>query len=225
MGVFLGDELGWDCVSYANITAAANLVRASLGKEAIIYFNEAFPPFDDIGMWNSSCGPEIALLSEGGGIPRIPDNVDWISIDYYPNEGTFAGTQRIYRERLYPLMAPHQRVLFVPPAYSCSNGSSPAFNDRFCCSNSTRDGANPPCHGDCEAALAGWARATYAWARSDTRFVGINPWHWGQPGMPAPSTWPPGTSMEPGLFWLTKTLRPLWESIGREIVSGRLGDV
>ena len=90
---------------------------------------------------------------------------------------------------------------------------------------SPRDGANPPCKGDCEAAQAGWARASYDWARSEQRFVGLAPWYWEQPGAPPPSSWPPGHSDVPGLRWLTRELRPLYEEIGHEIVSGRQGDL
>ena len=32
-GVFLGDELLWDCVPYADLVTAANLVRADLDRE------------------------------------------------------------------------------------------------------------------------------------------------------------------------------------------------
>lgn len=223
MGIFLGDELLWDCVPYADLVTAANLVRADLDREkpgpsrrAIIYWNEAFPPLDDAKMWAAQCGSAATF-------PSVPDAVDWVSIDYYPNEGTFKGARRIYETQLYPRMAAHQRVTFVPPAFGCVTDSA-AFADRFCCADNTRDGANPPCNGDCEAAMVEWAHATYDWAREDERFVGINPWHWMQRGVPPPSSWPANTSDEPGLYWLPKT-RQLYEAIGREIVSGRQGDV
>ena len=229
-GVFLGDELLWDCVPYDDLVTASALVRKDLdaarmdrgdGQRFIIYYNEAFPPLDNITMWRDKCGDQVALR---GGFPSVPATIDWTSMDYYPNEGTFDGAQRIYRERLYPKLNEHQRVLFVPPAFGCSSGSDRSFVDRYCCWDGTRDGANPPCQGDCEAAMLRWARASYDWARSDRRFVGLNPWYWVQPGVPDPSTWPPNTSEVPGLYWLPR-VRPLWEAIGREIVSGRQGDV
>ena len=237
MGVFLGDELCWNCVSHAELGKAADLVRATMPPlpsqsitalgltRPVIYYNEAFPTLDDVGMWNATCGPAVALEGSGGGYPSVPASIDWVSIDYYPNEGTFAGAQRIYRERLFPRMQAHQRVLFVPPAFSCSPGSSAAFASRACCNNATRDGANPPCGGDCEAAQAGWARAAYDWARTEARFVGLNPWFWEQPGAPSPSAWPPNQADVPGLRWMTRVLRPLYEQMGREIVSGRQADV
>jgi hypothetical protein len=236
MGVFLGDELCWDCVSHAELTTAAELVRATLPDllpaavaeragqaRPVIYYNEAFPVLDDAAMWNATCGPAVALASSGGGYPNVPPAIDWVSLDYYPNEGTFAGARRIYREQLYPRMGEAQRVLFVPPAYTCTT-ADPSFADHFCCNNNTRDGPNPPCHGDCEAALSLWARQSYDWARSDERFVGLNPWHWSQQGDPPPSRLPPNTSMDPGLKYTPK-LRALYEKIGAEIASGRLGEV
>jgi hypothetical protein len=237
MGVFLGDELCWNCVHHAELTKAADLVRATIPPlpsalaaklgltRSVLYYNEAFPPLDDVAMWNKTCGPSVALESEGGGYPNVPPSIDWVSMDYYPNEGTFAGAQRIYYEKIFPKMQEHQRVLFVPPAFSCSNGSSAAFASHFCCNNNTRDGANPPCNGNCEEAQARWARAAYDWARNETRFVGLNPWYWEQPGAPPPSSWPRNTSDVPGLRWLTQVLRPLYEKIGQEIVSGRQGKV
>lgn len=109
MGVFLGDELCWDCVSHADLTKAADLVRSSMPQlpsilktrmglsRPVVYYNEAFPPLDDIAMWNATCGPGIALKSAGGGYPSVPSSIDWISMDYYPNEGTFAGAQVVIR--------------------------------------------------------------------------------------------------------------------------------
>ena len=235
-GVFLGDELGWDCVPWASLDAAAALVRATLPPlpadvaralgvaQAVIYYNEAFPVLDNHTMWNATCGPDVALAAAGGGYPYVPRAIDWVSIDYYPNEGTFSGARRIYRERLYPRLAAHQRVLFVPPAYTCSAGSDAAFASGVCCANATRDGANPPCSGDCEAAMVGWARQSYAWARADARFVGLAPWYWRQPGGPPPSRLPRNTPMDPGLRAMPR-LRAHDGSIGREIVRGTLRDV
>lgn len=233
LGVFLGDELCWDCVRHSELKQAADLVRATLPPlnplvaqkynltRPVIYYNEAFPPFDDRKMWNNSCGPAVAIEE---GYPDVPSSIDWISMDYYPNEGTFKGAQRIYNTQIFPRMYPHQSVLFVPPAFSCSYGSSNAFVQRFCCSNTTRDGANPPCHGNCEVSHIQWAIDTYNWARSEHRFVGINPWYWEQPGGPPPSSWPPNHSDVPGLRWMP-ALKQVYIDIGKEIVSGRQGDV
>ena len=64
MGVFLGDELAWNCIPFSNISAAADLVRSSIPRGAgIIYYNEAYPPFvpDGQAAWKSAC-PHVEPL-------------------------------------------------------------------------------------------------------------------------------------------------------------------
>ena len=142
-----------------------------------------------------------------------------------------AGARKLFEQHLYPIMAPHQQALFVPPAYGCNDtacaniaftletllaSNSPStYSDttirpedwyvrwptgartslprnvasvqfafelmyvlsarrcanKLCCSNSTRDGPNPPCHGDCSLAMLQWAKFSYDWARDDHRIV------------------------------------------------------
>lgn len=221
MGVFLGDELCWDCVSWKELKAAADFVRATLPSYAIIYYNEAFPPFDDLHLWNASCGPKITYEI---GYPHVPKSIDWISMDYYPNEGTFKGAQRIYNEKIFPRLNENQKVLFVPPAFSCSKYSTVSFTDRFCCYNNTRDGANPDCKGSCTIAMKDWAIKSYNWARSNTRFVGINPWYWQQVNSQSQPMYPPNHSDVPGLRWL-REIRQLYEKIGHEIINGGQNDI
>ena len=111
----------------------------------------------------------------------MPDGLDWISLDYYPDEGTLKGTPLLFQQHVYPKMAPTQKALFVPPAYGCHGDA--ACSNKLCCSNSTRDGPNPPCDGDCSTAMLQWAKGSYDWARSDPRIVGLNPW-WAVPTQP-----------------------------------------
>jgi hypothetical protein len=105
--------------------------------------------------------------------PRVPEGLDWISLDYYPDEGTLEGVPLLFKQHVYPKMSAEQKALFVPPAY----GSDAADAERLCCNNSTRDGPNVPCHGDCSMALLQWAKGSYDWARKDSRIVGLNPWY------------------------------------------------
>ncbi len=82
-GVFLGDELCWRCISYANLTYAVNMIRASIPRgQGIIFYNEAFPVFTN-DVCGSMQGPRV-------GYARVPAGLDWIAMDYYPDEGTFA---------------------------------------------------------------------------------------------------------------------------------------
>ena len=59
-------------------------------------------------------------------------------------------------------------LMYVLSARRCAN--------TLCCSNSTRDGPNPPCHGDCSLAMLQWAKFSYDWARDDHRIV-VRPPH------------------------------------------------
>lgn len=133
----------------------------------------------------------------------------------YPDEGTAAGVQPVYERYIYPKMTPDQRVLFVPPAYGA--GGNRSMGDKLCCNSNTRDGANPPCAGNCTAALAQWAATVYEWARADPRVVGLNPWHWNTRSTTS-------GMFEPGLVGMPGLLQ-VYQAIGAEIVSGRLGDV
>jgi len=90
MGVFLGDELAWSCIPFSNISAAADLVRSSIPRgSGIIYYNEAYPPFVQDGQeaWKAAC-PNVHPLT----YPSVPSSLDWISIDYYPDEGAVNDT-------------------------------------------------------------------------------------------------------------------------------------
>jgi len=54
-------------------------------------------------------------------------------------------------------------------------------------------------------------------------FVGLAPWHWTEPGYPAPSSFPADSPMNPGLKFVPG-MRKVYEEIGREIVNaGRVG--
>ncbi len=77
-GVFLGDELCWNCISYANVSWAGALARRTLPARAVVYYNEAYPVFTD-----GVCGDGTPVH-----YTSVPDAFDWISIDYYPDEGT-----------------------------------------------------------------------------------------------------------------------------------------
>ena len=65
----------------------------------------------------------------------MPDGLDWISLDYYPDEGTLKGTPLLFQQHVYPKMAEHQKALFVPPAYGCHGDT--ACSNRLCCNNAT----------------------------------------------------------------------------------------
>ena len=69
-----------------------------------------------------------------------------------------------------------------------------------------------------------WAIKSYNWARSNTRFVGINPWYWQQVNSQSQPMYPPNHSDVPGLRWL-REIRQLYEKIGHEIINGGQNDI
>jgi hypothetical protein len=78
MGVFLGDELAWNCIPFSNISAAADLVRLSIPRgTGIIYYNEAYPPFvpDGQAAWKESC-PNVHPLT----YPRYVFGNFWVFV-------------------------------------------------------------------------------------------------------------------------------------------------
>jgi len=75
-----------NCIPWSNVSAAADAVRSSFPRgQAIIYYNEAFPPFVDQKMWHYNCPNSSTMELQ---YPSVPNSLDWISIDYYPDEGT-----------------------------------------------------------------------------------------------------------------------------------------
>lgn len=221
-GVFLGDELAWNCIPYSNITAAADLVRASIPRgQGIIYYNEAWPPFaaDGQRLWRHMCA-HVELLE----YPRVPASLDWFSIDYYPDEGTFAGAVKLVRQSVYPLMSAEQSLVLVPPAYGAGNAS---LSSLLCCAAHTRDGPNVDCHAVCATAMLEWALAAYDWARTDSRIVGIAPWRMdGAPVVDNQCTtvYACNASFAPGLVYMPDVL-DVYRSIGAEIVRGTQADI
>ena len=230
MGLHFGDEICWSCTPWSNLSAAVDAARLDLPRgTAILTYNEAYPVFvageaggyrQEGGLWQWSCdtangahprraAPGMANVS----YPSVPAGLDWLSLDYYPSEGTVPGTIKLFQQRIYPKMAAHQRVLFVPPAYGSDTRAS---RDSLCCSNVTRDGANPPCGGNCTSAMLQWAEGIYSWARSDSRVVGLNVWHYDSAAA--------GGEYQPGLAGLPPVLKA-WQAIGKEILGGTQRDL
>ena len=134
MGVHFGDELIWSCTPWANLSAAADFVRADLPRgTAILTYNEAYPVFvtapaeagslapNEAGLWQWNCDtggghhnrtPAPGMRINGTYVyPRVPDSLDWLSLDYYPSEGTVAGTIRLFQEQIYPKLSASQSVM------------------------------------------------------------------------------------------------------------------
>jgi hypothetical protein len=62
-------------------------VRADLPRgEAILYYNEAYPVIADE---KCDTGGDFDPNRKNFSYPRVPEGLDWISVDYYPDEGTY----------------------------------------------------------------------------------------------------------------------------------------
>ena len=91
---------------------------------------------------------------------KIPRALDFISVDMYrSNNGTEpALVRQFYEKSVYPKLAAHQSTWVVPgtfaqPApYVSLAGSSKVMLEKI--------------------------NGYWSWAQTDTRVVGINPWHW-----------------------------------------------
>ena len=65
------------CFEY-DPTITVNLVRRDLPRgTAILYYNEAYPVLQE-GVCQAASGQRAKLH-----YPRVPDGLDWISVDYY----------------------------------------------------------------------------------------------------------------------------------------------
>jgi hypothetical protein len=173
-GFFLGDECCWAGLPVRDQQTAATLIKRDF-PDSWMYTNEAFPVF--------SLGKSRSTSSSGPMHPsecstKIPPEIDIYSIDAYPDvvrlgpanwpsvgfNGSAQDVRRIYTEKMYPNLRPHQTVLLVPAGYSCSDTQTRASS----CGSPT---------GNCTAVMLEWAQFFWSWAQEDTRVSGIMPWH------------------------------------------------
>ena len=81
-GVFLGDEPMLAGISAANITAAADFIRARVGPKAKLYWNDGCRPFYD-GHTEPCVRSPHNPLSCWTNDSKVPASVDWVSCDSY----------------------------------------------------------------------------------------------------------------------------------------------
>ena len=162
MGFFMGDELISNGLPYDDLVVATNAVKASF-PNATVYFNAGRGSINDFPGEPQWTGP-------------VPESVDWISFDMYPDIWTVGGVHDFYRSFVFPRMNARQRAVLVPPAYlgggmnavGGDDGGRPGFN----LTRTIQD-----CGGsDCDAEMMMWAKWLFSWACTDSRFVGILPY-------------------------------------------------
>jgi len=154
-GFFVGDELCWNGLPYDQLLTVISTIRSSF-PSSIIYYNEAYPVFTN----------DVNYLGQTVNYSSVPSELDWISIDIYPDFGTFQQAQNVFIQDLYPKMSPNQRAIYVPPTYATSFANW----SQITCGTPTPAG--------CEEAMILWANQTFTWARSDPHLIGLLPWHW-----------------------------------------------
>ena len=189
-GVFLGDEI---CCHNAPcwkevLTPLSSALRRLLGPKALLYENE--------------CGDSISTLPPG---EFLSPDLDLVSIDVYqdylpssPISPKEALSARHFAEtEMYPRMHPHQRIMFVPGTFACSNLSFMPLNE-----SSAR----------VVAALDGF----FQWGLEDDRVAGFNPWHFNDRGHPQHN---PPCDMQLGAVSMPKVVEKLKE-IGKHIIHG-----
>jgi len=177
----MGDELVLGGLPYDSLNVSINLVKATF-PNAIVYYNEAYPTLN----------PPVYY-------PSVPPMLDWISFDLYPPDGfTFEEVLTYYEDKLYPLLHPHQRIMYVPPAYATT-----LSNMIYC--------ANPVC----ENAMIAWNDQSFRWALSEELFVGLFIWHWDT----FPESEVPGFEIGISTLW---NLQQQLYNIGTEVINQKI---
>jgi len=187
MGFFMGDELTWNGLPYNDLVLSIEMVRASFPKPAIILYNEAYPVFtQDINSHNQKIGYNT-----------VPTALDWLSMDFYPDEGTFQDNINIYNTKIFPKMNIGQSALYVPPGYATSQNEA-----RYC---------GIP---NCTEAMLNWAVESYRWALLEQRIVGLYPWHYNS------YTYAQLPGFEIGVESMPAVLAK-WKEIGKAIITAK----
>ena len=189
IGAFMGDELLWGGIPYSDLVAAVNLVRRSFPRPFIIYANEALPVLQsDV----NGHGHKVGYL-------RVPEEQDWLSIDYYSfrtgddsaNRSAESRYTRVlhevYRANVYPKMSSRQSAVLVPGAYAplwpaeCQHFTGcPATRNQTCgrcCINPGYSWQNFTT-ADYDETMAKVAAEFWRWSQADEKVVGIAPWHY-----------------------------------------------
>ena len=162
-GFFIGDELVWGGLRFADLVAMANMVAETdwgtvAGKPAappILYYNEAAGPIAR----NVNCFNDTANYT------HVPAAIDWVSLDFYNPPADFV-KKEFYELHLYPLMRrPAQRALVVPDASASAHLKPNATGSRS---------------GWAVPDMVARAREYFAWVATDVsgRMIGVNPWHY-----------------------------------------------
>jgi len=206
LGFNIGDELAWNCFSTNSIHEATEMIRKSFPRgSAILWTNEA----GFIGDWRAmkdSCGQSRTEY-------RIPEGLDWFSVDIYHMDGKVDDWVDLYPKTYYesvifPNLTESQKAILVPGSFGSDVNHYP--NGTYVCDRQCYD---KMCSQD--------AHGFVDWAMHDERVAGIFPWNWG--GCPScnGSRWtPPHTCCmdEIGTKDMPLT-RKTWKSLGLKMLT------
>ena len=98
----------------SNITSVIDKIRSLIGggygKPPYIWWNEGV-----IGPWGVALDPGYITRWK-----QWPRNVDFVSVDYYWDNGTleFTQTWKLFEEHLFPKMLSHHQVLLNPGIFA-----------------------------------------------------------------------------------------------------------
>ena len=194
--------------AWQNYVAYASTVRAAFPRgTAVIWSNEAAFFSGPSHGWHNGAKKSVSDF-------KIPEAVDWFSIDLYHMDGPVPGWAQAtvkpwYQRNIYPNLTDSQKVMLVPGAFGSHVNHYP--NGTYVCDNDCYD---KMCAQD--------ANDFFSWAQADPRVVAISPWNWaGCPECNGSRWTPPHTCCMDEIGAKDQKLtRAAWFQIGGKIKTG-----
>jgi hypothetical protein len=112
IGLFLGDELVWNNITWDVLNRTAAMVKGTF-PQCFLYYNEGGAPLYALRNINGFRTP----------YPSVPESFDFVSSDDYGNMWTTKNPRWFYESFLYPKMHAAQRAFVVPPVYAWVNAT------------------------------------------------------------------------------------------------------
>ena len=206
LGFFLGDELLWNGLSFGELQSYVRLMRAAFPAPVVLYYNEAYPSLLPTPAGTGQYVGDVGHLPDRQLLQHVPRELDWFSVDVYPDMFSAAGLPSVYHSFVLPKMLANQSLVLVPPFYTDINVTAEQVVSD--CDDS-----------DCDAAMARWAKMCVRWVTGGTadaqRIVAAMPYLW-------TSLWAPGHSgSRVGDGKDLPAARSVWEALGRAVVARR----
>tara|TARA_B110000208_G_scaffold70935_2_gene91331 strand:+ start:799 stop:1782 length:984 start_codon:yes stop_codon:yes gene_type:complete len=218
LGFFLGDELLWNGLTFAEMETYANAVRAAFPRStnggasasAVIYTNGAWPTLFPTMPGEPTSPGNIGAVPNDQLWLRVPTALDWWGVDVYPDQFSQLGALTVLHSNvLRKFTAPEQRLVLIPPFYGDRVNSSSAVTRQLDCGSS-----------DCDDAMVSWAeqflRTFLNVSCPDaTRVVAAMPYRWTGLGDRSGRRAQGGKELP--------RARAAWEAVGRAIVAAGVG--